>query len=143
MKNKMKKHICIDCGSFATWCYMPGMGGSLEDDFFCDDCVSRGCSCNNQSVYYNENRPLEEFHDNCEELKKSIFKNKYIMLDYGQPIKCSGKEIETITDINKIREKIKTISNEELQNFVFKPLDSKNREFPCAEYDYSENGFDI
>lgn len=34
---------CIRCGAPAVWRYMPS--GPRRD--FCDDCVSRGCNCNN------------------------------------------------------------------------------------------------
>lgn len=36
------KHICAKCSNLAVWNYMPGE----PDDYYCDDCVSRGCSCN-------------------------------------------------------------------------------------------------
>lgn len=35
----MTKEKC-KCGKIATWCYLP------KDTLYCDDCVSRGCSCN-------------------------------------------------------------------------------------------------
>ena len=39
---------CCKCKENATWMYMP-TGGADEkerDRYYCDDCVSRGCSCN-------------------------------------------------------------------------------------------------
>lgn len=36
---------CAECDKPAVWLY-PTSGGSTDEDFFCDDCVSRGCSCN-------------------------------------------------------------------------------------------------
>lgn len=48
-KEKMKnKHICSECGSLAYWMYMPGGSGSIEEDVYCDECVPRGCSCNQE-----------------------------------------------------------------------------------------------
>ena len=38
-----------DCGNIATWLYMPS-SSSKENPFYCDDCVPRGCSCNNTSL---------------------------------------------------------------------------------------------
>ena len=38
-----------DCGNIATWLYMP-CSSSKENPFYCDDCVHRGCSCNNTSL---------------------------------------------------------------------------------------------
>lgn len=34
--------IRCECGKLATWMYAP----SDKDLYQCDDCVSRGCSCN-------------------------------------------------------------------------------------------------
>jgi len=43
----MEKYKCVKCGKLATWCYMPGFASSEseKDDYLCDDCVPRGCSC--------------------------------------------------------------------------------------------------
>lgn len=38
------KKTCYKCGSMAVWFYMPGH--ESENDYYCDDCVPRGCSCN-------------------------------------------------------------------------------------------------
>ena len=38
-----------DCGKVATWLYMPGYS-SGGNSFSCDDCVPRGCSCNEYST---------------------------------------------------------------------------------------------
>lgn len=41
----MNKIKCCKCSKqIATWYYMPG--GLTNGDFYCDDCVPRGCSCN-------------------------------------------------------------------------------------------------
>ena len=45
---KAGKELC-DCGKIAIWCYMPGYS-SGENSYHCDDCVPRGCSCNNYST---------------------------------------------------------------------------------------------
>ena len=34
--------ICEECGRLATWVYMP------NGDLRCDNCVPRGCSCNQE-----------------------------------------------------------------------------------------------
>lgn len=41
MKNK-----CYNCNQVAKWLYIPGKNEPTGCDFFCDDCVPRGCSCN-------------------------------------------------------------------------------------------------
>lgn len=38
------KYKCCKCDKTAVWCYIPGQEG--KDDYYCDDCVRRGCSCN-------------------------------------------------------------------------------------------------
>jgi hypothetical protein len=38
------KFCCATCGTFeAEWRYTPGRRGA--GDYYCDDCVGRGCSC--------------------------------------------------------------------------------------------------
>jgi hypothetical protein len=41
------RYKCTKCSELATWCYMPGFSDSdnEEDDYLCDKCVPRGCSC--------------------------------------------------------------------------------------------------
>ena len=34
---------CSQCKEEALWCYSPR---AKKDDYFCDACVPRGCSCN-------------------------------------------------------------------------------------------------
>lgn len=41
------KHLC-SCGKLAVWLYMPG--GSSDNPFYCEDCVDRGCSCNEHPI---------------------------------------------------------------------------------------------
>lgn len=39
---RANKSKCKQCGTLATWMYMPG----ADDATYCDNCVpSRGCSC--------------------------------------------------------------------------------------------------
>lgn len=38
--NKNDKETCDLCGKSVVWFYMPGT------EQYCDDCVPRGCSCN-------------------------------------------------------------------------------------------------
>jgi len=35
------------CGKMAIWCFVPS-GMEESDRFCCDDCVPRGCSCNEE-----------------------------------------------------------------------------------------------
>lgn len=34
-----------NCGNKATWLYMPSYSGVQHNDYYCDECVPRGCSC--------------------------------------------------------------------------------------------------
>lgn len=47
MINSELYELC-DCGKKAVWVYMPGF--KTGSDFFCDEHVPRGCSCNNRYV---------------------------------------------------------------------------------------------
>ena len=40
----MKKFLC-ECGKLATWDYMPS---SKHYGYYCDECVPRGCGCNQE-----------------------------------------------------------------------------------------------
>ena len=51
----MMTDLC-DCGKIAVWLYMPSYDGPQRNDFYCDDCVPRGCSCNME--------PLDGNHEN-------------------------------------------------------------------------------
>jgi len=42
------KELC-NCGKMAVWCYMPGYSGG-GNSYSCDDCVPRGCECNQYST---------------------------------------------------------------------------------------------
>ena len=56
----MLKELC-DCGKVAVWCYMPGYS-SGSSPYFCDECVGRGCSCNQRYVkdeLFKEGDPTE------------------------------------------------------------------------------------
>ena len=45
----MMTNLC-DCGNIATWLYMPSYSGEQHNDFYCDICVPRGCSCNTEPI---------------------------------------------------------------------------------------------
>ena len=63
----MTKIKCRKCKKKdAVWLYMPGHNDG--NDFFCDDCVPRGCSCNQYAV--------EEFGFNNKSNSNYIFWNK-------------------------------------------------------------------
>ena len=60
-----QKFLCCKCKvNLAIWLYMPSdrEDTKIEDNFFCDECVLRGCSCNDIQVNY------YDFEDDLEEL---------------------------------------------------------------------------
>ena len=40
------KHQCRVCFEMATWKYMPSGERDELDRYYCDVCIQRGCSCN-------------------------------------------------------------------------------------------------
>lgn len=51
----MKYFLC-DCGKKAEWAYMPSCDWY---PYYCDECVPRGCSCNDEYEYEHEERQGE------------------------------------------------------------------------------------
>jgi|TARA_R110000796_G_scaffold96044_3_gene201538 hypothetical protein len=90
-----------DCGKKAIWVYMPGFSDENANDFVCDDCVNRGCSCNHMNIIRDDQLPEDEHIE-------------------GVDWKWVNKEKTAWTH-----------------------LDEKFREYPCCEYEYDEEGFDL
>lgn len=101
---KIKCSVCLE--KDAVWLYMPGSDDG--NDFYCDDCVPRGCTCN---VY-----SLEEFNPEEEQNKNVIYWN---------------------------RERTTSTKHKTEDSFYFEPVDEKWRRFPCCEYDYSPDGYEV
>jgi len=136
----LEKFKCINCNSnkLATWIYMPGYSNSIkyEEDCHCDDCVPRGCSCNNEIL--NGELSKEEIQKQIKELLKQNIKIK----NYGSKIHEVGKELEIITDKNLIKILFFNLTTEQLLHFEIIFLDEKGREYPCCEYFYEESGLE-
>ena len=99
------KEICSVCDQkLATWIYCPGFDDE-RSNYFCDDCVPRGCQCNHEYV------DVDAFIPPLEE--------ENFPTEFDIPFKW----IE--------------------QDKIWTHIDKKGREFPCCEYDYDENGFEI
>ena len=47
---KLEPKYC-DCGKGAKWLYMPS--SNMENPYCCEDCVPRGCSCNERNINNN------------------------------------------------------------------------------------------
>lgn len=96
----MNKELCY-CGKMATWIYMPGFGNG-SSPFVCDDCVGRGCSCNNHHID-------EDFLELPEGEENIDWKWVY----------------------------------QEEKHSAWTYLDENKREYPCCEYFYEKEGFEI
>lgn len=114
----MTKEKC-KCGKIATWCYLP------KDILYCDDCVPRGCGCN---IY-----AINEF---------GFPENENIILYKKDDIE---KQIDNYPDIIKEGLKVNT-SNlpTNISDYAYyEHLDENGRVYPCCEFMYDEEGFDI
>ena len=103
----------------AVWCYMPGFPNG-DSPYFCDDCVVSpedkiGCSCNWRFAKEQEGFPTD--------------------LPQGE----EGKDwiwVESKDDVYGL----KPISKED---GYWVELDERGRPYPCVEYLYDEEGFEI
>lgn len=138
-----KKHICIECGNLAVWYYLPGDSlNKEENDYFCDECVPRGCSCNNESIYYDKLDNMEFIEKLHEELIETINNSslEYIAKEYKS--KSQKTLVKTISDFNEVKKIVNVLPLEKITKYSFIPLDDKRREFPCCEFMFDENGFE-
>lgn len=113
MKNK---ELC-DCGKIAVWVYAPGFSGGGHP-YFCDDCISSpedvGCSCNWHYSKHSDNDFTE------------------------QPEGDEGKDWRWVEYPGD--DYLSLITKDE---GIWVRLDDKGRPYPCAEYWYEEEGFEI
>lgn len=105
-----------DCGKMAVWYYMPSTDSNNFNPYSCDDCISTPES---QPCSCNYNYTKGEF---AEELPKGV----------------EGKDWRWVTHPGS--EHMGQITKEE---GIFINLDEKGRPYPCCEYDYDEEGYDI
>ena len=105
-----------DCGNVAVWLYMPGYGDG-SNPYICDDCVSSpediGCSCN-----WHYGKPQEG-------------------LPTDEPDGIEGKDWRWVEYEGD--EYVDKITKEE--DGYWQYLDERGRPYPCAEYDYDEEGY--
>lgn len=114
----MEKHKC-DCGKIAVWCYMPGFS-SGNSPYFCDDCVISpedkiGCSCNWRFAKEQEGLPTD--------LPQGEEGKDWIWLE-------SKDDVDGFGPISK-------------EDGYWVELDERGRPYPCVEYWYDEEGFEI
>lgn len=113
----MEKHKCCKCDEMAVWEYMPT---TERDRYYCDEHVPRGCYCNLYDLTIDE--PTKE------ELKHIAW------LSFENFVKAASNDEDLMLYATKERQS---------DSFFFMPLDEQDRELPCCEYDYDENGFDV
>jgi hypothetical protein len=105
-----------DCGKIAQWLYMPGYGDN-SNPYICDDCVTSpneiGCSCNWHYGKPQDGLPTDE--------PEGIEGKDWRWIEY------EGDEY-----VNKITKE---------EDGYWQYIDEKGRPYPCAEYDYSEDGY--
>ncbi len=122
-----------DCGNIGVWAYGPG---GDYNPYYCDECVPRGCSCNNYS-FSDRDDALPLF----EQAKDYLSGGDFYILDYGQRRMVQGKHLREIRDKSEIDKEFAKEDN--LLNFLLIPIDDDGREWPCCEYLYEEEGFDV
>ena len=113
----MEKHKC-ECGKQAVWVYMPGYVDD-SNPYSCDDCVVSpedkiGCSCNWNYAKEQEGLPTD--------LPQGEEGKDWNWVEY------EGDEFSP--PITK-------------EDGFWLELDERGRPYPCAEYEYSEEGFDV
>jgi hypothetical protein len=116
-KKTMGKEKC-ECGKMAVWVYISGFGDK-SNPYFCDDCVISpedkiGCSCNWNYGKLQEGLPID--------MPEGVEGKDWNWVEY------EGDEY------------IDPISKEE-GYWVY--LDERGRPYPCFEYAYDEEGFDV
>ena len=53
------KYKCYKCNNMAVWYYMPAPDST--NNYYCDTCVSRGCSCN--AIGFEDDPNMEYYKD--------------------------------------------------------------------------------
>lgn len=129
----MKK--CCYCDNTATW--ILSSGHDITKDLYCDSCVPKGCSCNNEYFDREEDAASRDVQVNY-----LLSHRRIKVLNYANAIHNKGDHLEEITDINLIKSMFYNFTDEQTTHLEIIPLDENSEEFPCCEFDYSENGFD-
>jgi hypothetical protein len=110
----MDKEKC-DCGKIAVWWYMPGYSGK-GNPYHCDGCISspENIGCSCNFRYTKDTEHGE------------------------QPEGIEGKDWRWV-----IHEGDNYWRKMTKEDGIWQKLDDRGRPRPCAEYDYSKNGYDI
>lgn len=113
----MAKELC-DCGKMAVWIYMPGYGDK-SNPYSCDDCVissndKLGCSCNWNYGKEQDGLPVD--------LPEGIENKDWRWIEFE-----GDEHMNPITKEDKY--------------WIY--IDERGRPYPCVEYEYSKNGFDV
>lgn len=108
-----------DCGKKAVWVYTPGYSGGANP-YSCDDCIidpdnKIGCSCNWRYAGEQEGLPID--------LPEGVEGKDWVWVEHPGD--------DYITKITKEDDKL------------WQYLDERGRPYPCAEYWYDEDGFEL
>lgn len=115
----MSKYHKCDCGKKAVWVYMPGYAGNANS-FHCDDCIidpdnKIGCSCNWRYGKEQEGLPID--------LPEGVEGVDWAWVEHP-----GDEHVDKITKED---------------DGYWQYLDERGRPYPCAEYDYDEEGFEF
>lgn len=109
---KYRKKKCCQCGKMATWYYVPGRS---VGNFYCDDCVPRGCTCNIRNLKYESTCTWEGINP---------------IVYYSEKDLCDGDGYPKHCTLERKEDSV-----------AFEILDDDGRRFPCVEYEFNGNGF--
>jgi hypothetical protein len=117
VKEFINRERC-ECKKIATYYYMPSYTGKKEEDnYFCEDCVPRGCSCEWTYASKDAYGP--------EPLAEDFLPDGIEGVDWKWIVRAADEDYEEIK------------SGE-----IWVYTDKQGREYPCVEYWYSEDGWD-
>jgi hypothetical protein len=123
---------CCGCGKEVQeyWMYMPGE----EDESYCENCVPRGCSCNNEYFEFDIDSIDKE-----QQIEFFLKRRHFNVINYGSSTHVRGQELETITDRNLIKAMFYNFTQEQLSHLEIVPLDENGRHYPCCEYWFTKD----
>lgn len=116
----MRNAKCCECDKMAVWI---NMAASREENlFYCDDHVPRGCTCNLCDIDFDG---IPEKDENLLWWTKEDYEKNFRNC-------TTEKEIEELATTKR-----------QVNSFFYEYLDEKGRRYPCCEYEYDEDGFDL
>jgi len=148
-KQKHSKKLCHFCKkNYAEYILM---SSNRKKYLYCYQCVPKGCSCTQESIYFDESLSEEEQKEfKQEQLDKYIndINNgfnykvyKYIQNDKNE-IDLSKDAIKKYLKKEEILDLLKD-TRTNVYDLIFIPLDENQQEYPCCEFFYDKNSFRV